>query len=135
MRQLRTHWSFWRLRCMKRVKGRIRPFFTQDRLTASAGDFLDALLGNERRKTGRMRAEPADDPGPWRQQALLGRGRWDTEAWRDVVRAHLIEHLAADDAVLVIDETGFLKQGRRSCGTSGASGSMITSMSTGILPE
>ena len=65
-----------------------------------------------------MRAEAAGDPGPWRQQAILGRGRWDADALRDVVRDYVVEHLAADDAVLVIDETGFLKQGRASCGVS-----------------
>jgi len=60
---------------LRDVKGRIRPLFTQARVAASAGDFLDALLGNEPRKTGWMRAEAAGDPGPWRQQALLGHGR------------------------------------------------------------
>jgi len=34
-----------------------------------------------------MRAEAAGDPGPWRQQAVLGRGRWDADALRDVVRS------------------------------------------------
>jgi SRSO17 transposase len=65
-----------------------------------------------------MRAEAAGDPGSWRQQAILGRGRWDADALRDVVRDYVVEHLAADEAVLVIDETGFLKQGRSSCGVS-----------------
>lgn len=101
---------------LRDVKGRLRPLFTQARVAASAGDFLDTLLGNEPRKTGWMRAEAAGDTGPWRQQALLGRGRWDADALRDAVRDYVIEHLAADDAVLVIDETGFLKQGRKSCG-------------------
>src|ERR1700734_3877200 len=103
---------------LRDVKGRIRPLFTQDRVAASAGDFLDVLLGNEPRKTGWMRAEAAGDRGPWRQQALLGRGRWDADALRDVVRDYVVEHLAADDAVLVIDETGFLKQGKASCGVA-----------------
>ncbi|GLR66744.1 hypothetical protein GCM10010909_14240 [Acidocella aquatica] len=40
------------------------------------------------------------------------------EAAGDVVRDYVVDHLAADDAVLVIDETGFLKQGRKSCGVS-----------------
>ncbi len=101
---------------LRDVKARIRPLFTQDRVAASAGLFLDGLLGPERRKTGWMRAEAAGDPGPWRQQAILGRGRWEADALRDVVRDYALETLADPDAVLVIDETGFLKQGKSSCG-------------------
>jgi SRSO17 transposase len=101
---------------LREIKGRIRPLFTQERVAQSAGLFLDGLLGPERRKTGWMRAEAAGDPGPWRQQAILGRGRWEADAMRDVVREYALETLADRDAVLVIDETGFLKQGKSSCG-------------------
>jgi len=103
---------------LREVKARMRPLFTQERVAASAGLFLDGLLGQERRKTGWMRAEAAGDPGPWRQQAILGRGRWDADALRDIVRDYALEHLAEDDAVLVVDETGFLKQGKASCGVA-----------------
>ena len=88
---------------LRDVKGRIRPLFLRERMAHSAGLFLDALLGPERRKTGWMRAEAAGDPGPWRQQALLGRAQWDADALRDVVRDYAIETLAEPDAVLVID--------------------------------
>ena len=103
---------------LREVKARMRGLFTQERVAASANLFLDGLLGDERRKTGWMRAEAAGDPGPWRQQAILGRGRWDADGLRDIVREYVVEHLATDDAVLVIDETGFLKQGKTSCGVS-----------------
>ena len=103
---------------LREVKGRMRGLFTQERVAASANLFLDGLLGAERRKTGWMRAEAAGDPGPWRQQAILGRGRWDADGLRDIVREYVIENLAAHDAVLVIDETGFLKQGKASCGVA-----------------
>ena len=103
---------------LREVKARIRPLFTQERVAASAGQFLDGLLGEERRKTGWMRAEAAGDPGPWRQQAILGRGHWDADALRDIVRDYAVETLAAPEAVLVIDETGFLKQGHASCGVA-----------------
>jgi SRSO17 transposase len=101
---------------LRDVKARMRPLFTQERVAASAGQLLDGLLGEERRKTGWMRAEAAGDPGPWRQQAILGRGRWNADALRDIVRDYALQTLADDDAVLVIDETGFLKQGKASCG-------------------
>lgn len=101
---------------LREVTSRIRPLFTQERVAGSAGLFLDGLVGAERRKTGWMRAEAAGDPGPWRQQAILGRGRWDGDALRDMVRDYAVETLACADAVLVIDETGFLKQGKASCG-------------------
>lgn len=103
---------------LREVKGRIRPLFSQERVARSAGQFLDGLLGNEPRKTGWMRAEAAGDLGPWRQQAILGRGRWDADALRDIVREYALETLADEDAVLVIDETGFLKQGKASCGVA-----------------
>jgi SRSO17 transposase len=103
---------------LRDVKARIRPLFGQERVAASAGQFLDSLLGNDPRKTGWMRAEAAGDPGPWRQQAILGRGRWDADALRDLVRDYALETLADEDAVLVIDETGFLKQGKASCGVA-----------------
>ena len=103
---------------LRDVKGRIGFLFRRKRMAASAGQFLDGLLGNEPRKTGWMRAEAAGDPGPWRQQAILGRGHWDADGLRDVVRDYALETLADGDAVLVIDETGFLKQGKASCGVA-----------------
>jgi SRSO17 transposase len=121
---------------LRSVKERIRPLFTQDRVAASAGLFLDGLLGDERRKTGWMRAEAAGDPGPWRQQAILGRGRWSADALRDIVRDDVLASLADDDAVLVIDETGFLKQGKTSCGVgrqyTGSAGK-ITNCQIGVF--
>jgi SRSO17 transposase len=121
---------------LREVKGRIRPLFQQERMAASAGLFLDALLGPERRKTGWMRAEAAGDPGPWRQQALLGRAQWDADALRDVVRGYVAETLGEPDAVLVIDETGFLKQGKASCGVgrqyTGSAGK-ITNCQIGVF--
>ncbi|TCS15559.1 hypothetical protein EDC31_1761, partial [Acidomonas methanolica] len=81
------------LEALRDAKARMRPVFGQERVALSTGRFLETLLGNEPRKTGWMRAEAAGDPGPWRQQALLGRGHWDADALRDVVRDHVVEHL------------------------------------------
>ena len=103
---------------LRAAKARMRPLFTQARVAASAERFLDGLLGEERRKTGWMRAEAAGDPGPWRQQAILGRAPWDADALRDIVRDYTLDTLSDPEAVLVIDETGFLKQGHASCGVA-----------------
>jgi SRSO17 transposase len=88
---------------LREVKKRIRPPFEQAHTALNTGLFVDGLLGDERRKTGWMRAEAAGDPGPWRQQALLGRDRWNADALRDLVRDYVSEHLADENAVLVID--------------------------------
>jgi SRSO17 transposase len=117
-------------------EGPDQTFVHAGRVATSANLFLDGLLGDERRKTGWMRAEAAGDPGPWRQQAILGRGRWDADALRDIVRDYALETLADDDAVLVIDETGFLKQGKASCGVgrqyTGSAGK-ITNCQIGVF--
>ena len=91
---------------LREVKERMRPLFTQDRVAASANAFLDGLLGPERRKTGWARAEAAGDEGPWRQQAILGRARWEADALRDIVRDYALETLVDPDAVLVLDSCG-----------------------------
>ena len=71
------------------------------------------------------RARPVGCAG--KRQAILAhgdsrqfgpRGLGDADALRDIVHDYIIEHLADDDAVLVIDETGFLKQGKASCGVA-----------------
>ncbi len=121
---------------LREMKARIGPLFLQKRVAASAGQFLDGLLGNEPRKTGWMRAEAAGDPGPWRQQAILGRIQWDADGLRDIVRDYVLETLGDEDAVLVIDETGFLKQGKASCGVgrqyTGSAGK-ITNCQIGVF--
>ena len=73
---------------LRDVKARMRGLFTQERVAASANLFLDGLLGDERRKTGWMRAEAAGDPGPWRQKAILGHGH--------IVREYVVENLATE---------------------------------------
>ena len=95
---------------LREVKSVMRPLFAQERAAVSAGLFLDGLLGDERRKTGGwMRAEAAGDPGPWRQQALLGRDRWDADAssrarrravWRGSTRVRPVRSRTARSACL-----------------------------------
>ena len=66
---IETTLDLW-ARALRDAKARMRPLFTQDRVAASAGQFLDGLLGPERRKTGWMRAEAAGWAPPWEWRVL-----------------------------------------------------------------
>ena len=68
---------------LRDVKARIRPLFRQQRVAASAGLFLDGLLGEERRKTGWMRI-PRD-----RGHEFHGKvGADSTRRWARIPRDH-----------------------------------------------
>jgi SRSO17 transposase len=41
-------------------------------------------------------------------QHLLERAQWDADAARDVLREYVVEQLGEREAVLIVDETGFL---------------------------
>jgi SRSO17 transposase len=78
--------------------------------------YLQGLLSPVERKNGWQLAEAAGEPAPYGVQHLLGRAVWDAEAVRDELRAYVVEHLGDPAAVLVVDETGFLKKGDKSVG-------------------
>ena len=61
-------------------------------------------------------AEAAGDATPDKMQRLLNAARWDPDAVRDDLRAYVIENLGDCAGVLIVDETGFVKQGNRSVG-------------------
>jgi SRSO17 transposase len=98
--------------------------------------YLQGLLSPAERKNGWQLAEAAGEPAPYGVQHLLGRAVWDADAVRDDLRAYVAEHLGDPDAVLVVDETGFLKKGGRSVGVqrqySGTAG-RIENCQVGVL--
>jgi SRSO17 transposase len=61
-------------------------------------------------------AEQAGEATPDGMQRLLATADWDADAVRDDLRAYVVEHLGDPGAVLVVDETGFLKKGTKSAG-------------------
>ena len=78
--------------------------------------YLKGLLGSVERKNGWQLAEYAGDATPDGVQRLLATYRWDADGVRDDLREYVVEHLGDPGAVLVVDETGFLKQGSKSVG-------------------
>ena len=78
--------------------------------------YLQGLLSPVERKNGWQLAEAAGEASPAAVQHLLGRAVWDADAVRDELRAYVAEQLGDAEAVLVVDETGFLKKGAKSVG-------------------
>ena len=79
-------------------------------------DYLQGLLSPVERKNGWQLAEQAGDATPDGVQRLLYNYRWDADLVRDELKAYVIEHQADAEAVLVVDETDFLKKGNKSVG-------------------
>ena len=74
------------------------------------------MLSGAERKNGWQLAEVAGNTTPYGLQHLLGRASWDADALREDLREYVIEHLADDGSVLIVDETGFIKKGDKSVG-------------------
>lgn len=100
------------------VERRIGPFFTRPDAHARALAYLAGLLSPAERKTSWQLAEISGDPNPYGFQHLLGRAIWQPDALRDQLRTYVTDYLADDDAIGVLDETGFLKKGRHSAGVA-----------------
>jgi SRSO17 transposase len=96
--------------------GRVAGRFGRVDLRRRARAFVRGLLADLPRKNCWTIAEHAGDASPDGMQHLLARAVWDHDGVRDDVRAYVVEHLAEDGAVLVIDETGDLKKGTTTAG-------------------
>jgi SRSO17 transposase len=100
------------------IAARLRPRFRRRAAHHHAGAYLRGLLGDVERKNGWQLAEHAGYGHPRTIQRVLDRSVWDAEAARDDLRAFVVEQLGDPDGVLVVDETGFLKKGTKSCGVA-----------------
>src|SRR5215207_10488755 len=111
---------------LSELHARLGVLFGRAEPRRQAGLYLEGLLSAVERKNGWQLAEHLGDARPWRTQRVLSHVLWDEEAARDLCRDYAVERLGAADAVLVVDETGFLKKGEHSAGVarqySGAAG-------------
>jgi SRSO17 transposase len=98
------------------LAGRLAPRFGRVEPRRRLLAYLRGLLAPVERKNGWQLAEAAGDRTPDGMQDFLGRMRWDAEAVRDDLRAYVVEQLGDPGAVLVLDETGFVKKGTKSAG-------------------
>src|SRR5437868_3673915 len=107
----------WRAE-LEGLLARFGRLFVRAERRQQAGRYLEGLLAPVERKNGWQLAEHLGDARPWRTQRVLSHVLWDEEAARDLCREHAVGRLGAEDAVLVIDETAFVKKGRHSAGVA-----------------
>src|SRR5229473_4636484 len=100
------------------LHARIGPHFRRAEVRERVGRFLAGLLSRVERKNGWQLAEELDESGPQGVQRLLNAAEWDEEAVRDELRGYVVAHLEEEHAVLVVDETGFVKKGKKSVGVA-----------------
>jgi SRSO17 transposase len=95
---------------------RWRPHFRRGHAHRHACAYLRGLLSSAERKNGWQLAEETGYSQPRAIQRVLDRSVWDADAVRDDLRDYVSAELGDPAGVLVVDETGFLKQGTKSVG-------------------
>jgi SRSO17 transposase len=100
------------------IERRLAPYFERAEPRQRAMAYLRGLLSPAERKNSWQLAEVSGDATPYAFQHLLRRALWKPEAVRDELRHYIVQHLGDVEAVLVLDETGFLKKGRYSAGVA-----------------
>ena len=107
--------------CAREVEGaaaRLRRHFRRPEAYQHAVDYLRGLVAEVERKNGWQLAEQVGYAHPRAIQRVLDRYAWDADAVRDDLRAYVLAELADPAGVLVVDETGFPKQGTHSAGVA-----------------
>jgi len=101
---------------LQRLGDHIGPRFARSEVRQRVLTYVSGLLSPLERKNGWQLAEQAGDRTPYATQHLLGRAQWDADAVRNDLQAYVRAHLADPEALLIIDETSFLKKGTHSVG-------------------
>lgn len=101
---------------MQELKNKIQECYYIKSGVNEAEKYIKGLLSRTERKNGWQMSEILGESTPYKIQQFINRGRWDANQLRDVLRGYVNEKFRDETAVLVVDETGFLKQGKMSAG-------------------
>jgi SRSO17 transposase len=101
---------------LEELHARIARRFVRAEPRERALAYLRGLLSPVERKNSWQLAEEAGEATPDGMQRLLSTAQWDADVVRDDLVAYVKEFLAEPGAILVLDETGFLKKGKKSAG-------------------
>lgn len=100
-----------------KLHSRIAGHFGRSEQRQRVKAYLQALLSPVERKNSWQLAERSGEATPDGMQRLLSTALWDADVVRDELRRYALDSVGNEQAVLVADETGFLKQGDKSAGT------------------
>lgn len=116
----------------------VAPRFRRPEVRARARRYLDGLLGGSTRKSGWQLAEALSEHTPDGIQRLLNAAQWDADAVRagcpsGRLQGYVVAHFGDTDAVLVVDETGFLAAGGTSMTYTYALAPMSAALPPGLM--
>lgn len=101
---------------LEAVAARIGAFVPRLESRDRLGRFMRVTVAGDTRRNGWQLAEAAAEATPHGMQRLVASAAWDVDGVRDDLRMYVVEALGTKDSVLIVDETGFLKKGRKSAG-------------------
>src|SRR5215472_9823137 len=101
---------------LEELQERLAPLFARAEPRQRALAYLRGLMSQTERKNGWQLAELAGERTPDGMQRLLNTAHWDPDQVRDDLQQYVLTHLVDPEAILVVDETGFLKKGTRVSG-------------------
>jgi SRSO17 transposase len=99
-----------------KIMSRIGKIFYSKLGFANARKYMIGLLGKSERKNGWQMSEYIGESTPYKMQQFISKGSYSSNELRDEVRGYVGDNLGEADGVLVVDDTGFIKQGVKSCG-------------------
>lgn len=99
-----------------RICERIGPCFARSETRERVKAYLRGLLSPVERKNGWQLAEEAGFSTPYAMQYLLNRAVWESDQVRDQLQIYVREMMGDQRGVYILDETGFLKKGKKSVG-------------------
>jgi SRSO17 transposase len=108
--------SSWDGRFDSLFDDRVGAVFPRSDLRRQARGYVRGLLSCVDRKNSWQLAEHLGQEKPFGIQRLLSRASWDADELRDELIRYADHCLGKKDAVLIVDETGFLKKGTKSVG-------------------
>ena len=82
----------------------------------NAQKYIKGLLSPIERKNGWQLSEYLGETSPYKLQQFIYRGSYSANELRDILRKYIVDGLGEEEGVMVIDDTGFLKKGKKSCG-------------------